>query len=331
MTDPNSGWGTTAVSAYTISYAADHLEIDITSSGSWVWSRRQTGATSDTMAAVGELTPSSDGLFGMLCNSGDQAQVGGVVGTDGSWEFISIEGGNRTVLESGDPGTLNIPIGQASVVAVECAGTSTGKLRLELWLAGEGLIAMYEQDQGPSNFDAAGVYAESTSDGYSVALSHALAFGVGTGDGQMSADAQALLTHVPSDWQSKCFESPVPPVYGGLAQTLVTCFLGQPGHTGAEVAEYAQYSNIDDMNSAYQERVSAYPVPSPADSCPNGVGEQGYSIGGVHTGRVLCALQTVGGRFDWTDERLNILSTLIDLDGSFTDLFTDWNVAGPNP
>jgi hypothetical protein len=331
MTDPNSGWGIGSDTFYTIAYATDHLQIDITSSGSWVWSRRPSGATNDTMVAVGELTPTSDGLFGMLCDSGDQAMVGGVVGTDGSWKFVSVENNNLTVLKSGDPGTLTIPVGQSSVVAVECAGTSTGKLRLQMWLAGDGLVAMYEQDQGPISFDAAGVYAEATSDAYSVALTHAVAFGVGTGDGQMSSDAQALLTHIPSDWQSTCFESPVPPVYGGFAQTLATCFLGQPGHTGAEVAEYAQYDDVDHMNSAYQQRVSAFSIPSPADSCPNGVGEQGYSISGVHTGRVLCALQTVGGRFDWTDERLNILSTLIDLDGSFSDLFTDWNVAGPNP
>lgn len=56
-----------------------------------------------------------------------------------------------------------------------------------------------------------------------------------------------------------------------------------------------------------------------------------WSIGDESFGRLQCAPQQVGIRFDWTDTRLSILSTLIDFDGDYQTTFQTWLEAGPNP
>ncbi len=46
-------------------------------------------------------------------------------------------------------------------------------------------------------------------------------------------------------------------------------------------------------------------------------------------GRLLCAPQGVGIRFDWTDDNLLILSTLFDLEGDYENTYQLWTEAGP--
>jgi hypothetical protein len=269
----------------------------------------------------------------LLCDSGDQTMVGGIVSTmDGEWIFIQIDSSGLTVLDRSSENALDIPVGQPTDLAVECGAMTTGELHLEMWLAGAGLVASYHQASGPSSFDHAAMYTESEADGTTVSMTHATAYGVANLSGEPSSGAQDLmLNHVPHDWSSSCFEAPVPGPYGGMAQFRVVCFLGDVGHAGAEIAEYVQYGNADDMNAAYQSRVAAF-TPGSADSCQNGSRETSYHYGSdtVEAGRLLCADQAVGIRFDWTENNLNILSTLVDFDGSYGDTFTDWGNAGPN-
>ncbi|MGH9421051.1 MAG: hypothetical protein ACRD3J_13830, partial [Thermoanaerobaculia bacterium] len=333
MTDPQSGWGTGTTGGGIASFKTDHLQLDPAQNGSWLWSRRKTGTNSGTMAVVGELTPSSDGVFGMLCDSGDTTLVGGLVDTTGKWYVISIDSSGVTVLSHSDAGAVSVPVGQTTLIAVECAGMSTGKLRVELWIAGQGLVTAYEQSQGPQDFDAAAVYGESSSAGFSLSLTHAQAFGVANLNGEPSAAAQdLLLNHVPHDWSSSCFEAVVPTAYGSWADTIVTCFLGKAGRVGAEVAEYEQYDDADLMNGDYQARVAGFPADGFVDSCDQGATESTWSYGGqeADAGRINCAPQAVGIRYDWTENQLNILSTLVDFDGSYADTWSDWLKAGPN-
>jgi len=84
------------------------------------------------------------------------------------------------------------------------------------------------------------------------------------------------------------------------------------------------------MDAAYQEAVERYGV-EPTGSCESGPNETTWSIGDESFGRVQCAPQQVGIRFDWTDDRLSILSTLIDLDGEYELTHQAWLEAGPNP
>ncbi len=334
MSDPTSGWGTATESFYNIAYAADHLQLDVSGSASSVWSTRPTGSQSGTLVVLGQLTPTSDGTFGMLCSANNgQSLIGGVVATDGSWGFVDIENNNVTRLGGDGPFQLNIVQGETTLVAVECGAMTTGKLRLQLWVGGQGLVGSYEQADGPASFDGAGVFVESAGDSFSTALNHSAAYGVANLNGEPSSAAQDLmLNHVPHDWSATCYESPVPGYLGGFAETSVTCFLGEVGHAGAEIASYEQYANTDDMNAAYQERVSTFPVGS-GTSCQDGSAEESWHYNGTpdtEAGRLLCAPQQVGIRFDWTENQLNILSSLVDFDGSYSDTFGDWTNAGPN-
>ena len=135
------------------------------------------------------------------------------------------------------------------------------------------------------------------------------------------------MTHIPPDFQVGCAESPVPPLFVEPASFVVTCLLQTDGD-GAELAEYVQFSSMEDMNDAYQERVDAFGVASEGSCQTARTRRRGAST--TRAGRVQCAPQGVGIRFDWTDERLNILSTLVDFDGDYAALYAQWLEAGPN-
>ena len=336
MTNPASGWGTGSAGGGNVAYAGGGLRLTTAANGAWLWSNRPIGRTSDTMVAVGQATPAASGLVGLLCDSGDKRLLGAVVDTTGEWYFISIDNTaaapSVTVLSHGDAGDVDFPQNESSTMAVLCSGTATGKLRLELWMPVEGNVAMYESGDGPASFNSVAVYGEATSDDYSVLVSQVIAYGVGDGSGTVSAPARALLSQVPSDWRQDCFEEPVPAEYGTAELTALGCFLGQPGRTGAEIAEYASYATADDMLSTYNNRLAAFP-PDGADSCENGSQEDGYSLdsGATEAGRLLCTEQWIGIRFDWTNNAQLILSTLIDFDGDYGATYSDWQKAVLNP
>ncbi|HEY5489169.1 MAG TPA: hypothetical protein VIK00_04950 [Candidatus Limnocylindrales bacterium] len=337
MSNPASGWGTGSTSGGIVAFAGGGLQLSTSANGAWLWTNRPTGRTSDTVVAVAQATPAAGGTFGLLCDSGDKQLLGAVVDTTGEWYFISIDNTaatpSATVLRHGDPGDVAFPLNEMSTMGVLCAGTATGKLRLELWMPEEGNVAMYESGDGPAGFDSVAAYGEATSDNYSILVSQLTAYGVGDGSGAMSAPARALLSHVSGDWQQGCFEEPVPAEYGTAEQTALGCFLGQPGRVGAEIAEYAAYATAEDMLSTYNNRMAAFPPDGGADSCADGSQEAGYSLdsGATEAGRLLCTPQWIGIRFEWTNNQQLILSTLIDFDGDYAATYGDWQKAGPNP
>jgi hypothetical protein len=110
----------------------------------------------------------------------------------------------------------------------------------------------------------------------------------------------------------------------------VVCFVAEPGDAGVEVVEYSQFDSKETMDTAYQLRVATFGTGDNTPSCQDGSGEHTYSIGETEVGRILCVEQLVGVRFDWTDDRLNILASAVDFDGSFPDAYNDWVDGGPN-
>ena len=90
------------------------------------------------------------------------------------------------------------------------------------------------------------------------------------------------------------------------ADFVVTCMLQTDGKA-AELAQYLQYAGADGMNSAYQGLVTAFGVESQG-SCSSGPNESTWAVNEQTGGRVQCAPQTIGIRFDWTDDLSNILS-----------------------
>lgn len=99
---------------------------------------------------------------------------------------------------------------------------------------------------------------------------------------------------------------------------------------GVELAQYQSFASNELMDAGYQEAVDTYGV-EPTGSCESGPNETTWSVGDESFGRVQCAPQQVGIRVDWTDDRLSILSTLIDFDGDYQNAYQAWLEAGPNP
>jgi hypothetical protein len=160
-------------------------------------------------------------------------------------------------------------------------------------------------------------------------MDNVVAFGSGIADGSYSPEGEDLLAHVPEDWQPSCYPGLRPPYLAFTAEAVVTCFLSSTNADGAEIAEYASFSTAAEMQDAYQRRIDTFGTGDGISSCEFGSGEGSYTMGGVDTGRTLCVEQFAGIRFDWTDTRLNILSTLIDFDGDYSATFDDWIIAGP--
>lgn len=330
LDDPTSGFGTGTTSGGDIGYALGGLQFETNATGNWIWSSRPaTDTPVSTMRVIGEVSPGSEGKIALLCSSSDTELFGAMLSTDGSWAFVKIGSNGAEVLLKDANAGLSMSIFSSTVFAVDCAGTATGKLRMQLQINGTGPIATYESDQGPATFNRAAVYVEAQSDGYSASLDRIAAFGVGDALGTMGSAATDLLGHVPSAWKDTCFESPRPPFIGENSTALVTCFIGAVG-AGSDVAEYASFSSKGDMDTAYQGRVASFPVASPVSSCKDGNGEHIYSLDNQVAGRLLCASQYVGIRFDWTDDAVLILSSLVDFEGSYTNAYQDWNGAGPN-
>jgi hypothetical protein len=139
----------------------------------------------------------------------------------------------------------------------------------------------------------------------------------------MSPEGQELLSHVPLDWQSQCVDTPST----NEATAVVACFLQTEG-TGAELAIFQQHPDQAAMDANYQETVDLFGVESEG-SCQSGPNETTWSIDEVPHGRIQCAPQAVGIRFDWTDNDLLILSTLFDLEGDYQNTYNLWVDAGP--
>jgi hypothetical protein len=330
LADESSGWGVGANDGGSVAYVDGALRLDTSGTGAWLYSRRVANSTSATMRVIGDFYPTNEGRFGPICALGEDRLFGAVVGTDGSWAFVKIdENGPEDIF--GDPSAgLDVVAGGSNLVALECAGTATGSLRLTLWLGESGPVATWTQPNGPENFDRAGTYVAASGEGFSVEMDNVILFGSGVADGSYSPAGEELLAHIPADWQSSCYPGLRPPYLARTAEAVVTCFLSSSNADGAEIAEYASYLSAADMDAAYQERIDAFGTGDGSSSCGDGSGEHPYDIGDTESGRLLCVDQFAGTRFDWTDTRLNILSTLIDFDGDYGATLDDWLIAGPD-
>jgi hypothetical protein len=219
---------------------------------------------------------------------------------------------------------IELPEGESTVFGIACGGTSTGALRLTAFGDDTGPLATYQVDEGAQSFDSVAAYAEADTAGFVLDVSAVAAYGIPGSTAGMTPEATELLSHVPSNFQSQCIESPA----SEDEVAILACYLQQDG-AGAELATYEQHASSEAMNAAYQERVTDFGMPSEG-SCQSGPNETTWSIDDVVFGRVQCAPQMIGVRFDWTDDRLNILSTLVDFEGDYNGTYQLWLDAGPN-
>ncbi len=327
MDDPAaSRWGDTATESTTVSAEPGALRIDIRQEQGAAYSSHPLPSEYAVLLVAAEFNPAADGAIGVLCSASSDIHYGAAFTTNGALIFFSIENGQLTSLERINDVGSDLQLNQATIFGLECAGTATGALRLVVVLPGSGPLAVYQSDEGPQTFNGIAVYGEAFGSQFSVDVTQAGAFGItGTADGSMTPEAQELLTHVPESWQQTCTESPIS--QSGVA--ILHCYLQVDG-VGIELAQYQAFSTNEEMDAAYEEAMERYGVEA-TGSCESGPNETTWSIGDDSFGRVQCAPQQVGIRFDWTDDRLSILSTLIDLDGDYELTHEAWLEAGPIP
>lgn len=323
FSDDTSGFGVGTNSGGTVAYVNGALQFDTLSQGSWMWSRRSVDTFSNVIHVEASFTPSAFGYQGLLCARSDDELWGGVANAAGIWVFIKLTEDGAAILTSNQQVGFEITPAETTRIALDCAGTDTGLFRMQLSLPDVGLVATYEDTEGPENFDRVGVYGESSAHPYMLRTDDLFAYG-GEGNTTMSPAALALLQHVPAAWRPDCFETQPNPFESGALASL-SCALADGR---SDVADFAQFDTQENMDAAYQARVDTWAVASTA-SCESGPNEVSYTIGGTTAGRILCAPQTVGIRVDWTHDALTILSTLTDFDGTYGDAYQDWLFAGP--
>jgi hypothetical protein len=325
--DTTSGWAVGTNDGGTVSYGDSALEIDTTSDGAWESTRRLTGTTSNAVQLETVYTPIGAGYVGLLCANSDDELWGAAANSDGQYSFIKLGPDGATVLQNGQMDSLKTATTGAARFAIDCAGTKTGSFHMQLFAPGtnEGVQYFAPVDEGPTSFDRVGIYAESTTEPFSLSVDYVLAFG-GTGDTSMSSDAAELLTHVPTEWQRLCFESFASAFVVGARGDLLCQLSGGK----SDYAEYTSFDNQANMDASFQNMVTRWAVPESGVNCDTGAHIGTYSIGGETAGQVMCAPAITGTQFFWTDNNLLIMSQLSDLEGSYADMYSDWLQAGPD-
>lgn len=325
FSDPTSGFGIGANSGGTVGYVDEELQFDLATDDSWMWSRRAHALRWNVIHVEADVTPSANGYGGLLCADDEEELYGAVANTSGMWAFVSLDDDGVNILASNLEAGWPMAPGTTTRMALDCSGTQIGSFRMQLSLPDVGMAAIYEgaAGEGDDGFDRVGVYAEASVHPFQLRVDNLAAYG-GEGDTSTSPEARALLLHVPADWRPDCFETP-PPAFDSGALTSLSCPLADGR---SNVVDFVQFDTQENMDAAYQARVDTWAVDSTA-SCQSGPNEGNYTIGGLTAGRILCAPQTSGIRFDWTHDELLILSTLTDFDGSYPSVYQDWLVAGP--
>jgi len=320
--DDTSGWGGGESGAVSAQYTNGSMQLDVGENGQAVWSTR---ALDDPLAVIqlaGDFRPISvNAAFGPLCEGDDGSLYGIAVTSDGSLSFISIVNNVAQVLDTHE-GLVTVPPVGAMTIGLECTAMSSGALRL-VAVGAEGPQAYYQTNDGPQTFTGTAVYTEATGDSARVDVDTVVVFGIPGSPEGMTGEGEDLLTHVPGDLQSTCYEAPS----SGTPNAVLHCVL-QPSGVGAELLQFQGYDSNDDMDTAYQQLVSQFGVES-TGTCKSGPNETTWSLGENDRGRVQCAPQQVGIRFDWTDDVLSILSTLVDFDSDYENTYNMWLNAGP--
>jgi LCCL domain-containing protein len=211
FSDTSGGWATDSGPSGTIAYESEKLAVDLAADVSYISTSGPIDATPwDVVRIEATLTATGgDGAnyAGLLCGASAEDAAGAVVGTDGVHAFIQRTGTNYTALEvtQGVAGSL-FQNDVAARLTLECAGTSTGPLRLRLSFDGT-LVDEYSGTTGPQNFQTASAYVEGKT-GSSFTLDDVSVFG-GFAAGLpplATGDLAELLAHVPAAFNVNCHE-----------------------------------------------------------------------------------------------------------------------------
>jgi len=314
-----------------VAYGDGTLEVETSSDGAWEWTSNATGSTDNAVHVEAVWTPNGSGWQGLLCIESADSVWGAMENENGKFAFIKVDDQGATVLQQGQMDELRpSEMFGTQQFALDCAGTKTGSFKMQLNPAGTNSGVQYfaPVDEGPRQFERVGIYAESTGDNHSVSVDQLLAFG-GTGDTSPTPEEVALMTHIPAEWQDKCFDA-----FASVFATGWTAdILCQTSLIDGAKTDYAEYTSFDtqaNMDGYFSYLVGKWPITETGVNCDTGPHQGNWTIGGAPAGQYLCAPYVTGAQFDWTFDDQLIFSQLIDLEGSYSDLYADWLIAGPN-
>lgn len=320
-----TGWG----AAYDDSEA---LRLDMASSGAAL---SKSGPVDDVrwdvLRVEGTFTAEAaptEGYFGLLCGASADDLVGALVGNNGQWAFLRQSGQLTSVLAREEAG-LHVESGTPVRLTLECAGTATGSLRLQLSL-GPTVVASFGGSEGPASFDRVGAYAEAIGDTFSVLLDDVVAFGglaanlppVATSTPTTSSELGALLAHVPEVMRDNCHETT------SFDAGVVVATQCTPEALDGYVT-YKQFDTVDNLRAAFLDEVDFFGEGADGADCQIGPAQQIYSVDGAPVGLLMCNNHLDGPIAIWTDEGLRISGFIQAFSGTFPDLYATWQTAGP--
>ena len=166
-------------------------------------------------------------------------------------------------------------------------------LRLSAVLTLCGLLAACPITQGPAQTQRPPTAAETPAEETD-----------GDDGGDLTADEQELLSHIPEDFRDDCGPSD----FGSPEESLATIGCGIEEAAGEISITYNLFESSDDMNAAYDRTLEFLGVERDTGWCGDDwPGEAPYDIGDEEAGRAGCAEFTdVAHIISWTDERLLI-------------------------
>jgi hypothetical protein len=140
---------------------------------------------------------------------------------------------------------------------------------------------------------------------------------------------ESLRDHVPEPFRSRCR-----PVGEDATNVQVAALICTPAGS-VDQAEYYQFESAQPMDMQFNAVLSGQSVQSTRGDCRLGPSTGRYNdSSGADAGSIACFpnSSSLGGlMLLWTNERLNILASGITTTGSYADLFTWWQSAGPYP
>jgi hypothetical protein len=341
--DTSGGWTTESGPDGSVAYEFEKLAIDLASNVSYLTTSGLIDAAAWDVVRI-EATVTAKGgdganYVGLMCGPSAADAVGAVLGTDGVYAFIQRSGINYSALEFNNGLTL-LENGVSARLTLECAGTSTGALRLRIFFNGAP-VAEYSGDAGPQDFQTASFYVEGHP-GASFTLDDVSVFGgdgaglppLATAEptdaafGTPSPDLAPLLAHIPDAFNVDCHK-----VTTFSAGEVVAASCSPPSVHG--YISYTLFDSEENVQDKWLGDLEFFAPDVSGSDCSSGPCLVAWERGGFPEGRYFANTYTGidpnGLIAYWFDSGLMIEASLAVYDTTFAELRNLALQAGPNP
>jgi hypothetical protein len=331
FSDTSGGWATESGPDGTVAYESEKLAVDLAANVSYVsTSGLIDSMTWDVVRVEATLTATGGNTanyVGLLCGPSADDAAGAIVGTDGVHAFIRRTGSNYEALEftQGVAGS-HLHDDVPARLTLECAGLSTGMLRLRLSFDGE-LIDEYSDDAGPQDFQTVSVYVEGKA-GAGFTVDDVAVFG---GDAAglpplATGEMAELLTHVPAAFNVNCHE-----VTTFAAGEVIAVQCSPSPVTG--YVTYTQFDTDAHAQDAWFDDLDFFGEGAEGTDCDTGPCLVAWDRAGLVEGRYFAnsytAVDPNGLIAYWFDSGLMIEAGLAVYDTTFAELYDLALQAGP--